>query len=354
MFLEPPSDFDCWQAGWMGYLHTSRCSLERGNSNPHFLNTVYMITSPIHDENESQLVDEKNESGLNVAVTVVDAVDIGLENPAAESADQESPILDEQSQAVTAPFVGQWNKLVSQTNWEKGKIITDWRDALIASGAPVSSYSDETWSKQVGGVTSQHVGRLRRVHERFGGSQGSYTGLYWSHFLAALDWDDAELWLEGAVRSDWSVSQMRKMRWETAGSDPKHAPKDEELITSEVDGDFDQLVEEPEVESDRENDDRISASGPLAEGPDFGEEDLGSDGEAAVGVQSEDVAWSDADNESDMGNPFAGLPDLPPDVADALEQFKLCIVRHRASQWGDMSQKTMLDVLGALQQFAMR
>jgi hypothetical protein len=313
-----------------------------------------MITSPIHDENESQLVDAKHESGLNVAVTVVDAVDIGIESSTAEVIHAESPVLDEQSQAVTAPFVGQWNTLVSQTNWEKGRIIAEWRDALVDSGAPVSSYSDETWSKQVGGVTSQHVGRLRRVHERFGAAQGSYSGLYWSHFLAALDWDDAELWLEGAVRSEWSVSQMRKMRWETAGSDPKHAPKDEELITSEVDGDYDQLVEEPEVESDREDDDRISASGPLAEGPDFGEEDLGSDSEAGVGVQSEDVAWSDADNESDMGNPFASLPELPPDVADALEQFKLCIVRHRASQWADMSQKTMHDVLGALQHFAMR
>ena len=29
-------------------------------------------------------------------------------------------------------FVGQWNRLVSTTNWEKGRIICQWRDALCA------------------------------------------------------------------------------------------------------------------------------------------------------------------------------------------------------------------------------
>ena len=60
------------------------------------------------------------------------------------------------------------------------------------------------------------------------------------------------------------------------------------------------------------------------------------------------------DAAKEPGNPFVGLPDLPPDIADALEQFKLSIVRHRASKWADISQKQMLDVLDALKLFVDR
>src|SRR4051794_35092110 len=88
-------------------------------------------------------------------------------------------------------FVGQWNRLVSTTNWEKGRIICQWRDALVAATAPVTDYSDEAWSQLVGGVTSQHVGRLRRVYQRFGENHTQFDGLYWSHFQASIEWQDA-------------------------------------------------------------------------------------------------------------------------------------------------------------------
>ena len=264
------------------------------------------------------------------------------------------PDLDALSLKVTAPFVGQWHTLISQTNWEKGKIIFEWRSALIAADAAASSFSDETWTKQVGAVTSQHVGRLRRVYERFGHTSNSYPGLYWSHFLAAIDWDDAELWLEGAMRSRWSISEMRKTRWESNGGDPKNGPRDEELITSELDDDFDPLTAETEEESDREKRDRAESSGPLTEGPDFGDADYEPSiaGESQAGDSPFESESFDAAKEP--GNPFVGLPDLPPDIADALEQFKLSVVRHRASKWADISQKQMLDVLDALKLFVDR
>ncbi len=114
-------------------------------------------------------------------------------------------------------FLGQWKRLVSTTNWEKGQIIHAWRETLRASGAPPAEYSDEAWARRVGHVTPQHVGRLRRAFERFDAVREDYPGLYWSHFQAALDWDDAEMWLEGAVQSDWSIADMRHKRWETLG-----------------------------------------------------------------------------------------------------------------------------------------
>jgi hypothetical protein len=282
-----------------------------------------MITTPIHDEQDAQMVATHETEGS----------------------------MDPQSIAVSEPFVGQWNKLISQTNWEKGRIISEWRSALIESGAAAASFSDDAWSKRVGGVTSQHVGRLRRVFDRFGNSQSSYQGLYWTHFLAAIDWDDAELWLEGAVRSGWSISEMRKTRWESSGSDPKHAPRDEELITSESEEAFDALTRQADdVESDRSYEDGISTS-KTYEDADFGDSDegnLGSDAGAKSAVQSAEAG------QPAMKNPFADLPQLPPDVFDAMEQFKLSIIRHRATQWSDVSQKAMLDAIEALRQFAMR
>ena len=69
---------------------------------------------------------------------------------------------------ASQPYLGRWNLLVSTTNWEKGRIISDWRQTLIDAGAPAQEYSDDAWSRRVGGVSGQHVGRLRRVFERFG------------------------------------------------------------------------------------------------------------------------------------------------------------------------------------------
>ena len=149
--------------------------------------------------------------------------------------------MEEQATAVVeaaAEYVGRWNRLVSTTNWEKGRIIFEWREALGQAGAPAASLSDEAWSRQVGGVTSQHVGRLHRVYERFGAVHGQYAGLYWSHFQAALDWPDAEMYLEGAVQNGWSVSQMRNQRWEVLGGRPELKPREEEIVAAEVDEEF--------------------------------------------------------------------------------------------------------------------
>lgn len=269
------------------------------------------------------------------------------------SQDANAVELDPQAMAVSAPFVGQWNQLVSQTNWEKGRIISEWRSALIESDAPITAYSDEAWARYVGAVTSQHVGRLRRVHERFAQHQSSYPGLYWSHFLAAIDWDDAELWLEGAVRSSWSVSEMRRTRSEAsiaAGKDPE---RDEELITSEVDDGFVALESEDEESEDRFDD---GSNGPLAEGPDFGDEDSVSDDDPSriQAADSQNAADELLDNSGEIvkENPFASLGQLPPDLAEAVEQFKLAIIRHRSASWMDISQSKLLNVIDALRTFA--
>jgi hypothetical protein len=259
--------------------------------------------------------------------------------------------LSEPLEQVSQPFVGRWNRLVSQTNWEKGQIILQWREALIASGAEPDLYSDEMWCRQVGGVSSPHAGRLRRVAERFGATQSSYPGLYWSHFLAAIQWDDAPMWLEGAAASGWTVQQMREQRWKTLGQlpgdDPAAIPLEAELLDEDV---------EPTAvsEDDAARGEPWGSSGPLAEGPDFGDEDPAKKEGDPQWAADQDALSSGIETDAPAPvAPFAELPPLPEDVAEVVEQFKLCIVRHRADGWQAVGPEAMLQALEGLRQLVL-
>lgn len=257
-------------------------------------------------------------------------------------AEQES---DQAWSEVAQPFVGQWNRLISQTNWEKGRIISDWRAALIESGADATQYSDEAWARRVGGVTAPHVGRLRRVHDRFESTYQTYDGLYWSHFLAALDWDDAPLWLEGAAKESWSVAAMRENRWQAMGAVESQRPTVGDVVMVDTDEDVTlpaqgggrtkQYGDEPEG----------VASGPRAEDPDFGDE------EELSTVGREGANHSTNESESPpvaTVAPFAGLPELPDDLSDAIESFKLAVLRHKSAGWQQVNAETVEQYLDAI------
>ena len=243
-------------------------------------------------------------------------------------------------------FIGQWNQLISTTNWDKGEIISKWRASLKESNATVNEYSDEAWCQLVGGVTPQHVGRLRRTYDRFGKDYTEYKGLYWSHFYASLDWDDAEMWLEGAIQNKWSISQMRHQRWETLGSDPTDQPRASDIVATE-------LTEESQTlalsEQNRKNDQNF-VEGPVHEGPDFGDEGDGK----GEGKKSADgmTALSEPTDEPEefTAKPFEAFTDLPEDVLDALNAFKIAIITHKTNEWEDVSRDDMMDLLDALKQ----
>lgn len=262
-----------------------------------------------------------------------------------------SDVDDPKSVELSTEFVGRWSNLISTTNWEKGKIIFEWREALMGSESPASAYSDEAWSDRVGGVTPQHVGRLRRVYERFSDSYTSYPGVYWSHFLAALDWHDAEMWLEGAVQSKWSVSQMRRTRWEATGGDPALEPAEGDIVSAGDDEDFVPLSDADDRNTDGRDKSRSVAEGPRPDGPDFGDEaDLdGAFSASATDEDDDDLPWNDAEPPE---SPFVKLPSLPVDVAEALEQFKLAIIRHRSDAWAEVAQDDVIRALDALKSFA--
>lgn len=249
---------------------------------------------------------------------------------------------------IEQPFVGQWNRLVSTTNWEKGRIIHEWREALIVVGAASADYADEAWSRRVGGITSQHVGRLRRVYQRFANTYENFQGLYWSHFQAAIDWDDAEMWLEGAVQNRWSVSAMRRTRWETLGGLPADEPREQEIAAAEMDEDFVSTAgDQRSTAGDRpHHDDGM----PIPEGPDFGDEDQV---HGRGDNDSPPVAIPDGQEPVVPVRPFENLAELPSDLADAFDAFKLAILRHKAEGWQQISCADVLASLDSLKELAL-
>jgi hypothetical protein len=247
---------------------------------------------------------------------------------------------------LAQPFVGQWNQLISKTNWEKGRIIGQWRETLIESGADATQYSDDAWARRVGGVTAPHVGRLRRVHDRFASTYDTYDGLYWSHFLAALDWDDAPMWLEGASQETWSVAAMREQRWQAQGSVQSQRPTDSQII--EVDTDEDVTLPAQGGGRTKQYGDGPDgvASGPRPEDPDFGDEE-----ELTAIAGSPASGPTSTGQDEQVIQPFAGLPELPDDLADAIEALKLSLLRHKTAGWKETDVETVqryLDAVGVL------
>ena len=272
-----------------------------------------------------------------------------------------------QAEEASREFVGRWNRLISQTNWEKGKVIAQWRSSMIASGVPVQLYSDEAWSRRVGNVTGQHVGRLRRVYERFGEVYSQYAGLYWSHFQAALDWNDAEIWLEGAVQQRWSVSKMRNQRWVAIGAPAELKPKDDEVITSELDEDvvtsFDSealsgatgmatlpegaktLAEYYDEPTDGLN---LQGKGKTANAQDTNSDD--DDSDSGKSKKTDDKTQSEDEMRSTVtsGPLFGNMPKLPEDLDEAFEMMKLAILNHKLANWKLVPKEAVLEVLEKL------
>jgi hypothetical protein len=245
-------------------------------------------------------------------------------------------------------YVGRWNRLISTTNWEKGRIIAQWRAAMQEADAPAGCYSDEAWSQQVGSVTPQHVGRLRRVFERFGATHDQYAGLYWSHFQAALDWPDAEMYLEGAVQNNWSVAQMRDGRWEAMGGQPESEPQESDVVAAELD-------EDVVAANDGSLPATISESiGEVRGADDFSEYDATDsapfDDDASV---SESMSAASDASAAPLLRPFESLPPLPGDLKEAFELMKLAILAHKVCGWAEIERDDVLSMLESLKQLAL-
>ncbi len=296
------------------------------------------------------------------------------ENADADAADDEpippekEPLVDE----IASEFVGFWNRLVSQTNWEKGKVIHSWRTKLLEAGLPRRIYSDESIAQRIGNVSAQHVGRLRRVYERFGETE-PLPNLFWSHYQAALDWDDADDWLAKASEEKLSVAQTRIARWEKYGAPPARKPKESEIVAEEPDADVnpfnDSDADFGAAVSSEDGDDFPRSNGGRRE-YEFGDETISPEQGEIGGGQEKKAKKSKKDADVDLGE-FEGdeepweseptrrstadvlddlskLDPIPTDFAEAFEALKVAIMTRKLSSWEDVQPAQIAAYLSAV------
>ena len=133
-----------------------------------------------------------------------------MPSPATRPAESEADLI---SRAQTA---------VSQCNWEVGECAAVWTKRF-ARGRTDADFAELV------GLSPDQVYQRRRVWETFGDVYGSYPGLKWSHFYAALNWDDAAECLQWAQDIGATVAEMRAWRRAQRGEDLSTASEEEAL-----------------------------------------------------------------------------------------------------------------------------
>lgn len=101
---------------------------------------------------------------------------------------------------------------LSHCNWEVGECAALWTKRF-ARGR-----TDADFAALVG-LSSDQVYQRRRVWETFGDVANNYPQLKWSHFYAALNWDDASECLQWAQDVQAGVAEMRAWRRAQHGED---------------------------------------------------------------------------------------------------------------------------------------
>ena len=330
-------------------------------------------------ENENRLKERVVQMGfINNTTEIPDVApweDIPAKDPQATNIDSASEMTDDEVVSpeknqlideIAMEYVGFWNRLVSQTNWEKGKVIHTWRMRLMDAGLPRNIYSDDTIAKRIGNVSGQHVGRLRRVYEQFN-EQERLPGLYWSHYQAALDWEDAARWLQKASEEGLSVASMRIARWEEYGAPADRRPKESEIVSAEPDEDVNPFNDsnvdymntgDPESSEGKGGRSRKKAK-PDSEYDTI--HDTGRGGQTGVRDEAEmdevdpsgsvrSSVWKKfGTNTGDVLNTINQMGPLPDDLADAFELLKVAILSHKLTKWAEVKPELILSCLGAMQ-----
>lgn len=168
-----------------------------------------------------------------------------------------------QDQDSEAALIRGAKEAVSDCAWKVGEFASRWT-AAWARGR-----TDNDFGAAIG-MTGDQVYQRRRVWDRFGGKTDIYRNLSWSHFYAALAWEDAESWLQWASDKQATVAEMKA--WRTAKTAQEFLPPD-----GERDGDPFAGSEDPFGEG--EEGAGTDAGGTEADGEEGGTDSDGTDSE---------------------------------------------------------------------------
>ncbi len=101
---------------------------------------------------------------------------------------------------------------VSQSNWVVGECADKWTQRY-ARGRGDGDFA------ALLGLTADQVFQRRRVWQTFADVHQNYPALKWSHFYAALTWDDAPECLQWADETQSTVAEMKAWRRALRGED---------------------------------------------------------------------------------------------------------------------------------------
>jgi hypothetical protein len=191
-------------------------------------------------------------------------------NVVAEIAESEADLI---SRAQTA---------TSQCNWVVGECAHKWTQKY-ARGR-----TDGDFAALVG-LSSDQVFQRRRVWNTFADVAANYPSLKWSHFYAAVNWDDAPECLQWADENQSTVGEMKAWRRALRGEDlTVEAPAEEwgADVTVAYVPSHDTPVRDPAAAGESDRRGRPSRSG------DSSEERAGAEKVEAVARESADSGYA--------------------------------------------------------------
>lgn len=106
-------------------------------------------------------------------------------------------------------FIAEAQQILGPTRWEIGRIASEIKEVCGKTDAEIG---------EAIGLSKMQVYQRRSVWDRFGGVNINYR-LSWSHFCAALSWDDAEKALAWANDCEATVAEMTAWRRVQNGED---------------------------------------------------------------------------------------------------------------------------------------
>lgn len=114
---------------------------------------------------------------------------------------------------------------LSRCNWVIGECAARWTERYSRGR------TDADFGASIG-LSGDQVYQRRRVWETFSDVHEEYAGLKWSHFYAAVNWDDASECLQWANEMQSTVAEMKAWRRAQHGEDLTESPDEEAPFAS--------------------------------------------------------------------------------------------------------------------------